>query len=396
MKKFFFVFLLNFIKSIYLKGRLQSFDKRTPLTNSKFITINVCIGTPPQCVDLILNINGRYSIIFHKKLNNHGFDPQLSSTFQESEGHYSIHYAQGVKLHNDKVTDHFLLNDQLLKNFHFLLLKSSSFDLMGYPFDGILGLCYASHISRDYVLIKELNKTQAINSLNFGFFYQSNSEVSFFIGESSIDNNKKLLKEFDSCQLVLDRLEYDTNWFCKVDSVYNEKNNNVISSGESVVFGTLIDYIFAPEEAGKKLFEEYLSLTKECSMTLDDESRRYNFKCNKGFDVSIFPDFIFKFRDSDLELRLRPQDAFDEENNCNIVIQQYSSTWSFGLDVLKNYDLYFNYGKATIGFRENHLFDKKVVIPSKKKYLIKVIFLVTTLMMLLTLILLFGKKIIIL
>lgn len=370
--------ILPLSQSITIQGKVISLPMSTPFTSNIFITIPICFGDKQskQCIELIYDMNDKHFIA--SDINNHpkGYNLSLSDTNQKEDRTYSIGLGRKGSLINTIYQESIYFDsNHILEKFNFLLTESISFSISDWPYAGIAGFGYRSHLGDEYSFIPMLYSNKLISNKNYGHRFINQKKVEIFIGDDKYENDKSYMKSFSYCYMGQPLGISEANFYCKVESISYANNNTVINTYTStyVIFSTRSDGIVAPNPAGYDLFNIYIIASKNrCSVQTDTFTDAHFIQCDPSFDVSTLPIVTLDMRDSKVKIKLKPKDLFDLANKGRIFIKKFSNNWILDLNILRYYDMHINFDKAGIGLREHGLFDNEN-LQQKKEIMFNII-----------------------
>ena len=369
--------------------------------------MHTCLGTPPQCFDLIIQTNSFYIMVPDAEVssllsqNKYFYSKSLTSV---RTSHLITFDFYGEKFKGQEASDILTLDNKKLNRTNFLIISSAG------KFsneDGFIGLGYTPS--------NEEKKFSIIQQLYIGLGYTpSNEEKKFSIIQQLYENGVIPHKVFSQKyndgyngiitlgqipkHIVDDYMHYgrckalnkirkgkeykNNNWECYIDFInYGESNTqenianpkNLIKSfnsdNEEVLFLSYRKRSFIPNELFNKLGDTYLKKfinNKKCNI---DEQGRYSFyECDS--DVELEPlNFIF----DSWEIRLESKQLFSEKkkaNNKKEFIFYYKKKYEkilFGRSLLKELEMVYDYANKQIGFYGKNIkyIGKEKILPPK-------------------------------
>ena len=352
-------------QEITLQGKVIPLPMATPFTSNIFITIPICLGdrSVRQCVELIYDMNDKHFIV--SDISNHpkGYNVSLSETKQKEDKTYSIGLGRKGTLSNTIYQESIYFDSEhILEKFNFLLTESISFSIKDWPYVGIAGFGYRSHLGSEYSFITMLYRNKIISNKNYGHRFINQKKVEIFIGEDKYEKDKSYMKSFSYCYMGQPLGETESNFYCRMEALSYANNNTVINTYTStyVIFSTRTDGISAPNPSGYDLFNLYIVASRnKCSIQTDTFTDAHFVQCDPSFDVSTLPTVSLNMRESKVRIKIKPKDVFDLANKGRIFIRKYANNWILDLNILRYYDMHINYDKAGVGFREHGLFDNE-------------------------------------
>jgi len=390
----------------------QIYNENDVINNifNNIIYVNLSIGTPPQIVPFILNMNSQTFTVYEKVFNKN-----LSSTYKELSKLEILNDNEDISSGmNSK--DILNINNQK-KEINFIFSEVIKFK--DYPF-GILGLLIPNNIQEGvYPFLNSLKEEKIINSFTWSLKYFNN--ISLLTAISVNKNNNNIIGEFifgnephyyeedkskyNKSQLIkINPLSsYDFSWDITFDIIYlslkinqnNIQSSNIMSinlNGRTKL-APEVGFIFIPKEFDyilkRQFFKKYF-IKNICKSKISDEFYEF-IECseNSSFNISSFPDIYFEHKEFGTNFTLTYEDLFihDKLKSKYIFLMlndKYISGWIFGSIFLRKYQLIFNQDSKTIGYYksinyinseyiDDNIKDKR---KSKSNAFIKVIFLI--------------------
>ena len=350
--------------------------------------MKTCLGTPPQCFDLIIQTNSFYIMVPDNQASSleadHEFDYSKSVSFVRTS-HLITFDFYGEKLKGQEASDILTLGDRKLNRTNFLII--SAFGKFRYE-DGFIGLGYTpSKNEKKFSIIQQLYENGVIPHKVFSQKYNDGYNGQITIGEIP----KHIVKDYmhyGRCQalnkVIKKKVYKNNNWECNIDFInYGENNEsdkikkakNVISSflgedeQEEVLFLSYRKRSFLPYELFNKFGDTYFKEFIEKNKCNIGEKDRYTFyECDE--DVELEPlNFIF----DSWEIRLESKQLFSEKkkaNNKKEFIFYYKKKFEkilFGRSILKELEMVYDYANKQIGFYHQNVtyLGKEKILPPK-------------------------------
>ena len=355
--------------------------------NTKTI-MKACLGTPPQCFDLIIQTNSFYIMVPDAQSSSlkpdNNFDDSKSLTLVRTSRLITFDFF-GEKFKGQEANDILTLGDKKLNRTNFLII--SSFGKFRNE-DGFIGLGYTpSNDEKKFSIIQQLYENGIIPHKCFSQKYNDQYNGQITLGEIP----KHIVKDYmhygrcKALNKIRKKKEYkNNNWECNIDFINYGGNNdsddikkasNIISSfvnneeKEEVLFLSYRKRSFLPYELfntfGKTYFKKFLD-NKKCNI---GEQDRYTFyECDE--DVQLDPlNFIF----DSWEMRFESKQLFSEKkkaNNKKEFIFYYKKKYEkilFGRSLLKNLEMVYDYANKQIGFYHQNVtyIGKEKILPPK-------------------------------
>lgn len=350
-------------QSVHLRhlneSKLQTFDNIY-----KILTIKVCFGHPPQCLDLIYDTGMMYVIVGDKNQNvkfaNSFASTQSQTLRQGSKYLYSLSYRSGG-ISAREVCDYCNIGDTRPPyTFNFLIAFNTT---MSYNFDGILGLGNRYPIKEDgstfderFSFIEYLKFNKVIKKKIFAHEYINSTYGKFYIEEIP----KSMGNDYFKCNTGYN-VPYLYKWYCSLSKIALS-NGKEFTLTSAIAFDTGYIDIRGPLNEGSELFNELLQIGNgKCNVeetNVDENSKYKKLYCSKKIGTSSFPDIHFTI--NEYKLTLFKNDLFrlveingERKYVCKITIDSRYQYWNVGNPVLKNYNMIFNHDDGFVGFKEN-------------------------------------------
>ena len=327
----------------------------TYIKEDELLKVRIKIGEPSQNIEMILDLSSERTwvsdiIYLYNNSNKFKTDHFIDSR-EEGDFSYKGYWSR----------DTFILGDTILEKFDFLLVNQI---INNNKFKGVLSLG-REYDSKRFSLAYRLSAISAtfFNSFVIKFFNDKEGELIFGdltkesklyyndINKCKIINKNPLIKwkcmlthffignvkeNKNSQNYEMNQLEYEIN--------VNKNKIKVID--KPVSFESLYNKIYVENDFMNYL---YLNVFSECKI----EKGEYNsyFICEKNI-LSKLPNLNFVLSDVTC-LSFSPNILFDcNENKCISLIQYHKlfPDFSFGILVLKNFEMIFEYNIPYISF----------------------------------------------
>ena len=350
--------------------------------------MRACLGTPPQCFDLIIQTNSFYIMVPDSEVPSleatNEYDYSKSLTLVRTSHLITFDFF-GEKFKGQEASDILTLGDKTLNRTNFLII--SSFGKFRYE-DGFIGLGYTpSNDEKKFSIIQQLYENGVIPHKVFSQKYNDGYNGIITLGEIP----KHIVKDYmhyGRCR-ALNKIrktkEYkNNNWECNIEFInYGESNEsdnikkakNIISSFtkeeqiEEVLFLSYRKRSFLPYKLFNKFGDTYFKNFLDNNKCNIGEQDRYTYyECDE--DVELEPlNFIF----DSWEIRLESKQLFSEKkkaNNKKEFIFFYKKKFEkilFGRSILKELEMVYDYANKQIGFYHQNVtyLGKEKVIPPK-------------------------------
>lgn len=376
----------DFAQSIY-RNLLESIININYL--NELILIPICLGTPPQCFQLIFD-TGSFALWIREKTissNINWFNTSFSSSFTSTLNYYDIQYIIG-NIHGLIAMDSIQFNKtdskEILTNitndFHFLLANEPKINS---NITGIFGFGrnYDRKIKgvdsdtvyegNHFSIINYLQKNKIINETIFAYKYVSNEKGILYLGEKGVLPNltypKCFYSEIKDDYKIIKRNEYFLNkyyWTCKIYDLKYENETKVKDFEHTnhfyqVLFDTGASVIVIPKLFYNQIINDYLNSSNNQCYTKPKILALY---CNQSFNIKNLPKYkinLFNFT-----LELIPQDLLKliYNNTESMYLFQFLSqnddNFIIGSNVMKRYHFIFDLKEGSVGAIINEDFNQ--------------------------------------
>lgn len=378
MKSILFIFSLCFSTNYFslvipLKRKFaEEIDKvnhKTLLTqlHSNFLSAEICLGTPPQCLSLIVKFSsyplwvissGSQSI----KLPKRGFSPEKSISFFHKDSSaflFSFDEFQVAYL----VYDNLSINSPKFEFKELFFLVAKSFEKLPLG-DGVLGLQFVTagnSISQGSNLVYQLRKKKLISSYTFSILYDDEYPLGGFqsarllIGESP----DAYVPSLKGKKLVFHNTRNEDNQRLRWGYIFDSVESYGESVGEkvNVRFSVEDGFILGTEEYFQVVHQKFFKPLEEkdqCSKVLYSEDYLALY-CKDTVDISTLDDLVFT--KDDLKISFTYKDLFLHHNNQFIFLVNFPVRnnlfqffeWRFGAPFFKKEHVVFDIEKKMFG-----------------------------------------------
>ena len=369
------LFLFFYFKSTLcyvFNGKFYQENTTTLFSSRSYITIPFCIGTTTnkQCFDMLYDIEARYILIMSNSVSPKGFNSSISETYERNQ------YAGHVNIIPPKIRiTSYLASDRLYHENHYKtdvlsFLEAYKIDAKvdDLKYQGYIGFSINNVFGNNFLILHYLERNKLASNKNFYHKFINRTDVTIYVGDIGIHNNVKELSDLKYCNLSSQPKEA-TLWYCPFD--YVSTGDKIItqldSTNNKINFHTTWKDMLIPSSVGNSLFFLYINSSKgKCHIINDNrigiDNQGDYIQCDKGFNINTLPTIDIGISSNGLKIHLQPQDIFDNSLTSIIRTQKYISIWQLNMEVVKHYDMYFDYNNRRIGFKENHIFD--IVFPS--------------------------------
>ena len=323
--------------------------------------INACLGTKPQCFELVIQTNTFYiwvrsSSSREKDSKTNAFDYTKSTTIQRNNKFFTKKLF-GRKISGFEARDILTIDGKDYSKINFLILESSdTFRSM----DGFIGLGYTPKIEeRKFSIIQQLFENGVIPHKVFSQKYFTEQKGQLSIGEIP----KYIVKDYThygrcaALDKVRDGKKYkNNNWECKIDSIYfggDEKKVILISNNneQKMQFLSYLKRSFIPLEVFQQIGNLFLKKQiKEGKCTLKKNYQYSFYECDKD---TVAQNITFVF--GDWEFTIQEKNLFKEskEGNSKELLLYHRDNYEvflLGRSILKGFEMVYDYANKQIGF----------------------------------------------
>ena len=362
-------FFFNFSLSYVFHGKFIQEDFNTLFSSKSYITIPLCFGTSTktkQCFDMLYDIEARYILVMNNNVIQKGFNSSISETYKriQNAGHVNT-IPPKIQINSYLASDR-LYHDNHYKTDVLSFLEAYKIDAKNkdLKYQGYIGFSINNELGNNYLILHYLERNKLASNKNFYHKFMNKTDVSVFVGDIGIKNNVKDLSDLKYCNLS-PQPEDATLWYCPFDYVSNGDTviTKLDTTNNKINFHTTWKNMLIPSSVGNSLFFLYINSSKgKCHIINDNrigiDNQGDYIQCDKGFNIKTLPTIDIGISINGLKIHLQPEDIFDNTLTSIIRIQKYISIWQINMEVLKHYDMYFDYNNRRIGFKENHIFDR--------------------------------------
>lgn len=318
--------------------------------------INLCLGTPPQCFNLIIQTNSFFIWVIDSKQekipSTNKFNMDKSDTLIKNMTMTTLKYyhrkVEGL-LGKDTLT----IGNKKISNIDFLIATESDFE----DIDGMIGFGYTPNTNeKRYSFLEQLHNLKIIPHKVFTQKYNNLTEGDIFIGEIP----EKIIKDYkhygrcEALDKIKDGKRYkNKNWQCEINGIYigKEYSNDKVSTltNQKLSFLSYRKRTFVPltlfEKIRDLIFSNLLS-SKKC---IQDKIKRYTLiQCDKDVEIDYF-NLIF----DNWILQIPGNKLFKEVGEKKEFIFYYKEKYEkfiLGRSVLLVYEMVYDYANRQIGF----------------------------------------------
>jgi hypothetical protein len=344
------------------------FSEELPLINSNNdeMIVNLCLGTPKQCFNVLVDSGSFYLWVADKNSINtpdviNKFDSSNSSTFIDYKKSYSLRYGTGSANGNICSDVLSLGKNTTLSNLNFILVNSEE----GHSeLDGILGMGYYyddfEYNALKFSIIDRLYDEKLITRKLFTQKYTDDKKGLMVIG----DMPEEILNDMGNygyCPAIKSKGKLkNPRWECILKATFYGYSNENLSSGNlqkietEALFDTGTNLILVPLNYLKNLFTTYfkdLANRGDCKLS-GGEDAFYSIICSRYANLFSLPPLNFIF--GDWILRMNTLELFyrypDNTIRFGLVSNLEMNMWIFGEPLLKKFHMVFDKDNDQIGF----------------------------------------------
>lgn len=323
------------------------------------LTINVTLGTPPQTVNLHMDLINDITY-----MNKSIFIKDKSQTFITQKDEL-------LQLNNKTIpsclsTDKFrILSETVeIEEFYFYYIES----IVNPPYDGAIGLSPHSYLS-NLSFISQLYDNNLISNKSFGIHFIREYNGNIFFGGIPYD----ILKDYPfsfSCQQNLN----ESLWGCILKKVYLN-NNKEYEYGKIAYFNLNDTSGLVPLSFIHYLNETFFNPFYPQRRCIYYEYKNYVYIWCRCEVINIFPNITFAF-ENEIEITLNGKDIFvQSEGDCYLLMKsrtENNNEWCFGYFFMLKNMLLFNYEN-----NEMRIYSKNILKKQKgnkvKLFLLKIL-----------------------
>ena len=342
------------------------------------VYFNLKIGSPPQIIPTIWNMN-QYSF----KIYSSSFNSNKSKTYKNISESFLYKFDE----FNDALycKDIFYFteenNDTIINEFKFVNINDENKNY------SLIGLQLPYMINNLLIFIKELKENKIINKYIFFISYKPNDKIEnpkgkIFFGDyphntkifsdKFKDNNYFEIKAANRNKMAYWDILFDNIYFsekCENDENIKIKYKQVELMGNvQLSIGTKEYHDFIKKNFFNKYIEKNICETK-IILNITDYTY-YRCKNDKKFNLTKFPTLFFELKEINFNFSLDYNDLFfihDDFIYFGILFDNYfklkfNQRWKLGSQIFKKYLLVFNADSKTIGFY-NNIINKNILKP---------------------------------
>lgn len=330
------------------------------------MTIEVCIGRPSQCFNLLYDTGMMYMIVADINAGaefNKAFNISISQSVRnENTNLVALPYRTGT-LKARELIDYVSIGSTMPSfGFNFLMSFHTS---ERFYFDGILGLGRfypekneGNQFDKRFSFIDYLHFNKLIKHKMFAHEYFNRTYGKFYVDEIP----KSLGKDYFRCKNE-PFISFLYKWHCEMRSVSFSTGENFTEIASPVVFDTGFVNVRGPINEGTIIFLNFLQLSdNQCE--IEEKGSYQKLKCPEGFKVTKFPHIHFNLKG--MQLTFFNEDMFrlvERDGKrfliSKLILDARYQYWEIGEPVLKNYNMLFDYENDIVGIVPNVNFERE-------------------------------------
>ncbi|OMJ84169.1 hypothetical protein SteCoe_14795 [Stentor coeruleus] len=308
-------------------------------------TVNVCLGTPQQCMVLSLDTGDYWLWVLAKNCNpchtaESKFNKDKSSSFYSDYQKVYVDFIDGF-IFGYESYDYCKIGKAKTQKVKFCL-ATQDYELDSFLADGGLGLSTGPGP----------NYYNYIESLYMSGFIENNI-FSLYLNDNGFSDNQPelssvlMIGEYNLTYARITegaRVLIDKPWEFSIDAVgYNNsiikiQRNCILDSSESFIYGPMDDVV----ELQKIFIKNY-----ECGF------ENHGFLTCKCYDLSFFKNIIVIVQGYILEIT--PQSyMYEDEGNCYLLVvykkNDVNPEWVLGMPFFREFYMIFNYSEPSVMF----------------------------------------------
>ena len=328
--------------------------------------MNLCLGTPPQCFDVVVQTNSFYIMVSdyqsRSQESKNKFDYSKSTTIIRNSRFITLNFFfQQIK--GQEASDILTLGGNTLSRVNFLLMSTSGKFRTD---DGFIGLGYTpSNDEKKFSIIQQLFENGDISHKVFTQKYTDNYNGHITFGEIP----KYIVEDYThygrchALNKIRGKKEFkNNNWECYIDYMYygdgnDTKKNNIAKftkdeDKKEVLFLSYRKRTFLPKKIFDIIGKTYLKdLISENKCDVKTENRYTFYECD--LDVKLEKlNLVF----DNWQIQIDSDDLFEqpkEGKNRKEFIFYYKEKlerFLLGRSILKEFEMVYDYANKQIGF----------------------------------------------
>ena len=345
--------------------------------------MNLCLGTNPQCFDVVVQTNSFYIMVsdFQSRAqeSKNKFDYTKSTTIIRNSRFITLNFFfQQIK--GQEASDILTIGEKTLSRVNFLLISTSGkFNTD----DGFIGLGYTpNNDEKKFSIIQQLFENGDISHKVFTQKYTDNYNGHITFGEIP----KYIVEDYThygrchALNKIKGKKEYkNNNWECYIDAMFygdgnDTKKNNIAKFNKEedkkeVLFLSYRKRTFLPKKIFESIGKTYLKDFIDGNKCAVREENRYTFyECDLDVKLERL-NLVF----DNWEIPIESEDLFEEPKegrNKKEFIFYYKDRFErflLGRSILKEFEMVYDYANKQIGFYHKNVryIGKDKVLPPK-------------------------------
>ena len=337
-----------------------SFHELDPIPTSSKIdaraTVQLCLGTEPQCFKLVIQTNSFFIWVPDSKSktikSDNKFDINKSTSLIKNMTMITLKYYRR-KVFGFLGKDVLSIGNKKIPNIDFLISTENDFE----DIDGMIGLGYTPNSGeKRYSILEQLHNLKIIPHKVFSQRYLTDTEGDLFFGEipDKIIKDYKHYGRCDALDKIKDGKRYkNKNWQCEINGIFigKEYSSNIVTplTNQKLSFLSYRKRTFVPfhlfEKIRDLIFKDLIN-SKKCTQ---EKIKRYTLiQCEKDVQLDNF-NLIF----GDWILQIPGNKLFKEIGSTKEFIFYYKEKYEkfiLGKSVLLVYEMVYDYANRQIGF----------------------------------------------
>lgn len=371
---FIFFLLLSNVSLFEIDLRLHKEPKSLTVTskyyqdNDFYYLIPICIGTPPQCINVLYE-----TILSHLIINPIPTENTYHFKIDASSSSQTKKISNFLGKEKEIITDQLML-ETLTFPFDFWLNSPEPNRFSN--FEGVFG--FGSDYdpinevyNYNFSLVKALNSKKGGKNIFGHKYFKERQHLRLYVGEitdsefvEKYGNSKNYPKCYiSSSNKILSDISNALShvWSCKMEKIkiIDDSITDIPNTNGVVIFSTGYNKISGPLAQGQSIINRILqnpAINEKCKTVMYDGNKT-NLICAWTFDIYSFPTIVFEI--NGIELGLTPSNLFYKEYDIlggNFVYKGRFSFdpdveyWTVGQPLLREYDMVFDMDEGTVGF----------------------------------------------
>ena len=381
-KFFFFIFLPGLFSYISPNKIVLPFTTKSypfdPNNEFKYIFKNEIyttleVGTPPQQVELFLEMRTPFFIIKNNDDFPEYYKNKSSSTYEKFDNTTTYYFSddilkRGVYSGEKIVLQNSFNNKDKFEINNFEFVYSTEYEEDSKDHMGVLGIQFFSTNNaylKEVNFINTLKRNRLISNYIFNLNYTSDNSGYLVIGDFPHTFNNKYDKESLKQKNIYHEGNQKFMWHLYCDNI--KYGDTYLNEHKTVKFSAEYGVIFAPNIFEKiivsEFFEEYEKSGK-CERKTYNEKHDY-YVCDENIKLSKFKNLEFTIKDlSDKNFVLTKDDLFLKKNGKLYFLiifginWKWQYSWTFGKPFMKKYNFLYDQDGKQIFYYDKDNNDK--------------------------------------